>query len=73
MNNNSKKIASGMFWKMGERFFAQGVSFLISLVLARILSPDDYGVIAMILVFINLANVFVSNGFSVALIQKKRC
>ncbi|MCB5372179.1 lipopolysaccharide biosynthesis protein [Amedibacillus dolichus] len=71
MNNNSKKIASGMFWKMGERFFAQGVSFLISLVLARILSPDDYGVIAMILVFINLANVFVSNGFSVALIQKK--
>lgn len=70
MNNNSKKIASGMFWKMGERIFAQGVSFIVSLILARILSPDDYGVIAMILVFINLANVFVSNGFSVALIQK---
>lgn len=70
-SNSTKQIASGMFWKMMERICAQGVSFVVSLILARMLAPDDYGVIAMILVFINLANVFVSNGFSAALIQKK--
>lgn len=70
-SNNTKIIASGMFWKLAERICAQGVSFIVSLILARMLTPDTYGVIAMILVFINLANVFVSNGFSTALIQKK--
>lgn len=69
--NNTKQIASGMFWKLAERICAQGVSFFVSLILARMLAPNDYGVIAMILVFINLANVFVSNGFSASLIQKK--
>lgn len=68
---NSKSIASGLFWKFAERVCAQGVSFIVSIILARMLSPSDYGVIAMILVFINLANTFVSAGFSSALIQKK--
>ncbi len=72
-NNNSIKDKAfwGLIWKFAERWTAQIVSFVVSIVLARILLPDDYGEVAMILVFINIANVFVSDGFSTALIQKK--
>ena len=64
-------IMQGMLWKFAERILAQGVSFLVSVVLSRLLLPDDYGVVALVLVFINIANVFVTSGFSTALIQKK--
>ena len=60
-----------MIWKLLERISSQLVSFIISIVLARILMPDDYGVIAIILVFINLANVIIDGGLNTALIQKK--
>lgn len=69
MRNNS--IISGVFWTMGERCIAQIVSFIVSIVLARLLSPADYGVVAILLIFISIADVFVSNGFGAALIQKK--
>lgn len=69
--DSNKKIVSGFAWKLGERLCSQGVSFLISLILARLLSPDDYGIISLVLVFIGLAEVFVTSGFSTALIQKK--
>lgn len=68
---SSKEVFLNIFWKTGERVFAQGVTFIVSIILARILSPDDYGVVAMLLVFINIADVFVQSGFSTALIQKK--
>ncbi|MBQ3559402.1 MAG: lipopolysaccharide biosynthesis protein [Agathobacter sp.] len=72
MAQNTKAAIMGSFiWKFGERVLAQGISFIISLVLARILSPDDYGLIALVLVFITLANVFISSGFATALIQNK--
>lgn len=45
---------------------------MVSFILARILSPDDYGEVALVVVFITIANVFVSNDFGNALIQKKR-
>ena len=67
----ANSITGGLFWKFAERICAQGVSFIVSMVLARILMPDDYGVVAILLIFINIANVFVSQGFSSALIQKK--
>lgn len=67
----SKKIVSGMGWKFGERIIAQGISFIISIVLARLLSPKEYGTIALVLVFITIANVFVSDGLGAGLIQKK--
>lgn len=70
-NASRNKILSGLVWKFGERILAQGVSFLVSVVLARLLAPDDYGMIAMVLVFIAIADVFVSSGFATALIQKK--
>ena len=72
MNDGLKnKIFSGLFWKFGERILAQGVSFAVSVVLSRLLLPDDYGVVAIVLIFINIANVFVTSGFSTALVQKK--
>lgn len=70
-NNSGKTILSGIIWKTGERILAQSVSFIVSLVLARLLAPDDYGVVAMVLVFISLADVFVTSGFSTSLIQSK--
>ncbi len=65
------KVFSGLFWKFGERITAQLVSLTVSILLARLLSPEDYGVVAIVMVFITIANVFVSNGFGNALIQKK--
>lgn len=74
MNEKSSmrdQVFSGMFWKFAERISAQLVSFIVSVVLARILLPEAYGIVAMVMVFINIANVFVTSGFSSALIQKK--
>ena len=65
------QVISGLFWKFGERIIAQGVSFVISVILARLLMPEQYGVIALILIFINIANVFVTNGLGESLIQKQ--
>lgn len=70
-NNIGNTIMGSFFWKFGERLMTQGVSFVVSLVLARLLSPDDYGIIALVMVFINLAGVFITSGFATALIQKK--
>lgn len=65
------KTVSGMMWRFAERMMAQGVSFVVSMVLARLLMPEDYGAIALVTVFITLANIFITDGFSAALIQKK--
>ena len=50
------KTISGIFWKMGERVLAQLISFIVSIVLARILLPEEYGIVALITVFITVAN-----------------
>ena len=65
------KVISSLFWKFMERISAQVASFLITIVLARMLVPEDYGIVSMILVFITIADVFVTSGFSSSLIQKK--
>lgn len=64
------RIFSNMFWKFGERIVSQLVLFIVSVVLARLLSPAEYGSISIILVFITIAEVFVTNGLGSALIQK---
>ncbi len=66
-----EKAINGVLWSFSERFLAQIVSFIVSIVLARVLDPDHYGVIAIVLVFINLLNVFATSGFGNALIQKE--
>lgn len=70
-NSNKSIVISSLVWKFGERITAQLVSLLVSIILARLLSPDDYGAVALVMVFITIANVFVSSGFGNALIQKK--
>lgn len=64
-------MTSGMIWKFAERFAAQGVSFVVSMVLARILMPEDYGAVAIINIFISIADVFLSSGLNTSLIQKR--
>ena len=64
-------IVGNLFWKFSERMSSQAVSFVVAIVLARILAPSDYGAIAMVMIFVALANVLVEGGFSSALIQKK--
>lgn len=71
MTNRKSNIISNVIWKFAERICAQVVSLVVSIVLARILLPDEYGSIAMVTVFITIANVFVTSGLPNALIQKK--
>ncbi|MBR5192030.1 MAG: lipopolysaccharide biosynthesis protein [Clostridia bacterium] len=71
VENSGMKIAQNTLWAFFERFGSQIVSFIVSIVLARFILPDDYGVIAIVTLFIGIANVFVTGGFSNALIQKK--
>ena len=71
MSINRQNIFSNMLWRFLERTGAQLVSFVVAIVLARILSPEDYGTIALITVFINILNVFVDSGLGTALVQKK--
>lgn len=71
MKKNNKGVLNNLIWKFSERISAQAVTFIVSIVLARMLEPRDYGVISMVMIFISLANIFVSDGFGSALIQKK--
>ena len=70
-NTLRRKVLTGMFWRFGERICAQLVTFVVSIVLARILDPSHYGIISMITIFITIANVFVTDSFGKALVQKK--
>lgn len=65
------KILFSLFWKLMERGATQGISFIISIILARLLLPEDYGLIALVTIFISLSRVFVQSSFNTALIQKK--
>lgn len=64
-------VISNFLWRFAERCGAQLVTFIVSIVLARILSPNDYGTIALVTVFITILQVFIDSGLSTALIQKK--
>lgn len=70
-NSLKKNIFAGLAWKFSERIITQGISFLISLILARILDPENYGTVSLVLVFVSIANAFIVYGFGEALIQKK--
>lgn len=68
---SEKRVLSNFGWRFAERCGAQLVSMIVSIVLARILSPDDYGTVALVMVFTTILQVFVDSGLGVALIQKK--
>ena len=65
-----QKTTKGLFWSSVERFSNQGVSFVFSIILARILAPSDFGIVAMIGIFFAVAQSFVDSGFSNALVRK---
>jgi len=66
-----KKTIAGALWKFGERVSGQIVSFIVSIILARLLLPEDYGIIALVSVFITICDKLVVSGFATSLIQKK--
>lgn len=66
-----KRAFSGIFWKFAERLCAQGVSLLVSILLARILLPEDYAVISIVTIFFAFCNVLITGGLNTSLIQKK--
>lgn len=68
--NQGNKIVSGMIWRFGEKITAQLVSFVVSVILARLLMPDDYGVVAIVNIFITISEIFVTSGLGTSLIQK---
>lgn len=68
---NNKSVFSNFIWRFAERCGAQLVTFIVSIVLARILMPEDYGTVALVTVFTTIMQVFVDSGLSTALIQKK--
>ncbi len=67
----NKKILTSFIWRFMERTGAQGVSFVVSIILARLLDPTVYGTIALVTVFTTIMQVFIDSGMGIALVQKK--
>ncbi|MBR5033753.1 MAG: lipopolysaccharide biosynthesis protein [Bacteroidales bacterium] len=66
-----KKVVKGMMWSSFQKFGTIIISFVSNIILARLLSPDDYGCIGLLAIFITLSSTFINGGFGSALIQKK--
>lgn len=66
-----RKTLTNLIWRYSERCGAQLIQFVVSIVLARLLTPSDYGLVGLITVFIAIANVFAQSGLGQALVQKK--
>ena len=66
-----KQFAKNSLWKIMEQFSAKGISMMVSIVLARLLLPSDYGLLALTTVFTNLSDILIDGGFGTALIRKK--
>lgn len=64
-------MKKALLWKLLERFGVQGVQFVLQIILARLLDPEHYGILSLMIVFTSLANVFIQNGLNTALIQNK--
>ena len=73
MGELKDKTISGVKWNAVGSFSTQGVNFIIGLILARLLSPSDYGVVGMVGIFFAIAQTFIDSGFGTALIRKNDC
>lgn len=73
MSSLKNKTIHGILWSAVDSFAAQGITFLVGIVLARLLAPAEFGLIGMITVFIAVSESFINSGFSQALIRKKNC
>lgn len=65
------QAVKGVAWSAIERFSMQGVQFVLTIVISRLVAPSEYGLIAMLGIFMSLAQWFIDSGFSNALIQKR--
>lgn len=72
MSSLKQKSISGVVWALAEQFGLYGVKFVLGVILARLLTPADFGLIGMITVFFAVAEVFVNSGFGMAYVQKKQ-
>ncbi|WP_314968050.1 lipopolysaccharide biosynthesis protein [Phocaeicola abscessus] len=66
-----KKTIKGVVWSSIERFSVQGIQFVIMIIMARILTPYDYGIIGMLTIFLQISQSLIDSGFSQALIRKQ--
>lgn len=71
MKDTKNKVFENLFWRLAERYAAQIVQLVVSIVLARILLPEIYGIVALAIIIITILQVFVDSGLGTALIQKK--
>ena len=68
---SSKKQKSALIWNAVERFSTQAIHLILSIIIARLLNPSDYGLVAMVSIFMAIAQTLIDSGFSNALIQKQ--
>ncbi|MDR2888149.1 MAG: lipopolysaccharide biosynthesis protein [Bacteroidales bacterium] len=68
-----QKTIRGFVWSSLESILSQGLGIVIGIVLARILSPDDFGLVGMVTIFISVSQVFVDSGLSLSVIRKQNC
>ena len=66
-----KKVVSGVSWSFAEKVLTDAVSLIVTIVLARLLYPEEYGLVALVQIFVNISSIFVTSGMGTALIQKK--
>ena len=71
-NSLKQKTVKGVLWSFLERFSVQGIQFVVMIVMANMLTPHDYGLVAMLTVFIAVSQSLVDSGFSQALIRKQK-
>ena len=69
--NLKNKVLTGIAWQYFQRVGYQIIHFVVSLILARLLMPEDFGIVALLGVFVSVSNIFIDSGFSNALIQRK--
>lgn len=68
-----EKTVSGLIWSFIESFSTQGITFIVGVILARLLTPQEFGLVGMITIFIAITSSLINGGFGTALIQKKNC
>ncbi len=68
---DGNRVFSNLLWRFGERIGAKLISIVVQLILARLLAPEVYGTVAIVLVITDILQVFIESGFGTALIQKK--
>lgn len=71
MESLKQKTFHGIIWSSLERFSVQGIQFVVMIIMARMLTPDDYGLVGMLTIFLAVSQSLVDSGFSQALIRKQ--